>query len=573
MSDITSQWSTFHGDPAHTGYVIGSRLTTQTIAHLKPLYTREIGGAILSVPAIANGSIYVGTANGTMVACSALANGGSFHRIDLPTGEIQASYFWQTARHEGDTHGFTGMGCTPAIVDGLVYFTAFDGKMRCLDAETLELVWTTDLRCADPEKNQPITNTLGTADPNNPQAEGWGSPLVVNGRLYVGLGEGENPDLFSFVYCLCAKTGIVLWLFCTNQFVPGIPNQPNVLPKEVVGGRLPEMFSLAPQTPASRGSSVWSSIAFDEGLDCIFCTTGNPTPDVPLGQAPPYSYGILALDAQTGEENGFFQAPPESNYRPSDIDVDFGGSPVVFHQGNRTVVAAACKNGSIFLVDAATMTCLNWRQMLPYHNDGSQVVRVDPHGPDTGTDPDPPLTNAGSNATPAENLYGSYSTPAVHPELGRLFIGIGGNNYHFIGPGIDSESTPFMRVLDWVTLEDAWKLDESDPRKYVKPTPPMYETAGESGLSSPAVVNDLVFCSTSKIALYAFDAKDGTPLFSDDLGSQTLGFSGGYGYCLGPAISGDYVVAGGLVMGRDGGVLRVFGLNGDNLDGNNNGGD
>ena len=90
---------------------------------------------------------------------------------------------------------------------------------------------------------------------------------------------------------------------------------------------------------------------------------------------------------------------------------------------------------------------------------------------------------------------------------------------------------------------------------------PMYETAGESGLSSPAVVNDLVFCSTSKIALYAFDAEDGTLRFSDDFGAQTGGFNGGYGYCLGPAISGDFVVVGGLVMGRDGGVLRVFRLN------------
>ena len=43
---------------------------------------------------------------------------------------------------------------------------------------------------------------------------------------------------------------------------------------------------------------------------------------------------------------------------------------------------------------------------------------------------------------------------------------------------------------------------------------------------------------------------------------QTGGFSGGYGYCLGPAVCGDHVVAGGLIYGRDGGVLKIYGFPG-----------
>ena len=74
------------------------------------------------------------------------------------------------------------------------------------------------------------------------------------------------------------------------------------------------------------------------------------------------------------------------------------------------------------------------------------------------------------------------------------------------------------------------------------------------------VVNDLVFFATSKIALYGFDAYSGKMLWQDQLGEQTGGLNGGYGYCLGPALSGDYLVAGGLVFGRAGGVLRIYGL-------------
>ena len=61
--------------------------------------------------------------------------------------------------------------------------------------------------------------------------------------------------------------------------------------------------------------------------------------------------------------------------------------------------------------------------------------------------------------------------------------------------------------------------------------------AGESGLSVPAVVNDVVLMATSRVALYAFRAGDGRLLWSDTehFGPQTGGMSGGYGYCMGPA--------------------------------------
>ena len=49
-------------------------------------------------------------------------------------------------------------------------------------------------------------------------------------------------------------------------------------------------------------------------------------------------------------------------------------------------------------------------------------------------------------------------------------------------------------------------------------------------------------------------------LWEDQLGEQTGGFNGGYGYCLGPAVAGDFVVAGALVFGKRGGVLRIYSL-------------
>lgn len=552
-----SNWWMFHGNPAHTGLVTGCPINSGNARKLKLRHDVPLAGPVLSVPAVVDGYVYVGLANSHELPG---ANGGQFLKINAAKGKIERKFDWEIQPQEGDTHGFMGMGCTPAVANGKVYFSAFNGKLYCLDQNSLKPVWITDLRHSDLSHNQPVSNTL-LWNAGDPPAAGWSSPLVVNGNVYVGMGEGENPALFGFVYCLDAETGNAKWIYCTCQFSQNVPNQPNVLPPSVLAAVPPAPFSVGPVNPAVRGCSVWSSIAYDQSLNRIYCATGNPSPDSVL-PTNGFSNGILSLDATTGEYKSFFQAPPESSYRATDNDVDFGGSPIVFTHKERRIVAAGCKNGGFFLLDADSLKLLMPpRQLLPYYNNGQQIPTVDPHVEPANNQLDPRVPNKKSDEIDQENYSGTYSTPALHPELGRLFIGVGGNNYHNVAAGIDFTTTPFLRALDWNTLADAWPMDNNDPRRYLHARPPMYTTPGESGLSSPAVVNDVVFCSTSKVAVYALDAKTGKMLWQDQLGEQTGGMNGGYGYCIGPAVAGKYVVAGALVFGhKTGGVLRIYSL-------------
>src|SRR2546425_8304633 len=63
-AQIAEGWWMYHGDQAHTGYVSGSNIKSDTVAKsLQTLYTIPIGGPILSVPAIVDGFAYVGVAN------------------------------------------------------------------------------------------------------------------------------------------------------------------------------------------------------------------------------------------------------------------------------------------------------------------------------------------------------------------------------------------------------------------------------------------------------------------------------------------------------------------------------
>lgn len=555
VSSPVSDWWMYHGDPAHSGLATGSSITSANVGTgLKTLHDVELDGPILSTPAVAGGFVYVGTANSHEAVGS---NGGSFYKVELATGDIAAVFHWDIPAQERDTHGFCGMGCTPCVTGGRVYWSAFNGKLYCLDQSTLELVWVTDLRYADELHKQPVTNDLG-AEQGLPPAAGWSSPVVVNGRLYVGMGEGENPFLYGFVYCLDAATGDVVWIFCTCQFQANVSNQPNQLPAEVVSGPAPPGYTVFNGTPVTTGCSVWAGIAYDAGLNRLYCSTGNPQPDSELPSLGT-SNGLLVLDADTGAFVGFVQFPPQSSYRVTDVDVDVGGAPTLFtdSQGKRRV-GLGCKNGSYMVLDAETLAPLALRQMLPFYNDGGQIATVDPHSNDPSLNPRVP--NEVSNATQGENYSGTYSTAAVHPGTGRLFIGLGGNNYHALAPGIDTETTPFLRALNQDDLADAWPLDDNDPPRYAKARPPLYTNATESGLAVPAVVNDVVFMATTMISVYAFAVADGTLLWQDQIGAETGGYNGGYGYCMGPAVAGDYVVAGALVYGRTGGLLRIYKL-------------
>jgi outer membrane protein assembly factor BamB len=561
----------YHGDPAHSGFVgSGSAINAAALSGGKfgVLHTLNVGGSILSVPAVCDGFIYVGLANSRDVAAEM---GGSLLKISLQSGVTAAKYSWKIALNERDTHGFCGMGSTPTVVgdsaSGKVYFVGFNAKLYCLNAADLSLLWVTDLRNSDLAHNQPVQSFNPGTDINNepPPAAGWSAPLVVNGRVYLGIGEGENPDLPSFVFCLDALTGNVIWIFCTNQFVSGQPNQPNQLPAQVVAGAtLPPGFTVFSGEPVTLGCSVWGCIAYDAKLNRLFCPTGNGVPDGTL-PTPGWSNGLLTLDATSGAFKAFHQIPPESNYRDSDIDVDVGASPTLFDLGSRRVVGVGCKNGSFHVMDADTLAPIKWRQLLPTFNDGTQIPTVDPHPSDAQANAsvqNPRIANRQSDADQGENYSGIYSTAAIDPASRKIFVGIGGNNYHSVAAGIDTENTPFIRALDYDTLDDAWPVDNGNPKRYTKARPPLYTNVTESGLSSPAVVNDVVFMATTFVSLYAFSVADGTMLFEDRLGQQTGGFNGGYGYCMGPAVCGNYVVAGALVFGGDGGVLRIYGITG-----------
>jgi outer membrane protein assembly factor BamB len=292
--------------------------------------------------------------------------------------------------------------------------------------------------------------------------------------------------------------------------------------------------------PEETGSSPWSSFGYDAALNRVYVGTGNSEYAGGLGSAvlpdQRYGSGMIALDATTGAFKGFHVGAPDDSYHANDTDVDVPGSPVVFVRGGQRVVCYGSKNGSVFLLDANTMQVLGGgaqrRQLLAREggsghpgNRGNAIPAV-----------------ATSGASIAENKWGVMATPAIHTGLGKIFVGLGG----YMGAR-GGTITPFIRALDWNTLDDAWPtvVAPGNVTKYSLAQPPVYSHDNEAALSSPAVVNDVVFVSTtdpanSRMRLYALDAETGLCLWA----SPIVAGGGWPNYALGPAISGEYVVAG-----------------------------
>jgi outer membrane protein assembly factor BamB len=501
----------YHGNAQHSGGVADSDLDLRSLASIEALPPVSLpNGTALGVPALVDGSAYLGT-------CSFTSNETvAFYRINLASGAIEAQHDVAAPPSPRNKNGQpapwpwgTGCASTPAVVDGRVYGTLLEGQVLCLDATTLMPVWSTNLVHLDPAHAQYVEQGFVLASI-------WTSPLIVKNRVYVACGRGD-PDTthdedagYCFIYCLDAATGNVLWLYCTNQESPGDPNLPNQIPPSLRVGGIQPPFTYMAGDPRTKGADCWSSLAYDALVNRVFVGTGNPDPDAPL-PTPGYSNGVLSLDADTGEFAGFFPPAPTDSYRPTDTDVDMAGSPTLYNlPGGPRVLAIGGKTGSVFVLRVEDLGVVARRQTLPYQN---------------GNEPLPAIANGGGD-------YGIFSAPAVDFDNGRLFVGLGSPG------GFDWTSTPFVRALDWSTLADAWPTRVlGGIVKYDTEASPFYTSKSRSAVSSPLVANGVVLVTTRLPAIYGFDAATGACVWQDE---ENVG-----GAMLGPAVSGNFVVVAG----------------------------
>jgi outer membrane protein assembly factor BamB len=128
------------------------------------------GNAVLSSPAVVDGTVYVGSTDGKVYA------------LDAATGQVRWAYPTDGAIHS-----------SPAVADGAVYVGSNDDDIYAINAVTGRILWRQDLK-----------NKVAS------------SPAVAHGIVYVGSNDHD-------VYAFSAATGRVEWIRQTNGSVESSP--------------------------------------------------------------------------------------------------------------------------------------------------------------------------------------------------------------------------------------------------------------------------------------------------------------------------------------------------------------
>lgn len=180
----------FRGNLQHSGEYGGPGVPGLT----KIKWKFPTHGQVISSPAIAEGTAYVGSTDGILYA------------VDLETGAQK----WKFATHVRITS-------SPSVDNGSVYFESYDGNFYALNAADGQVKW----KFATAGERRFAGKHLHGSQPEgesmpDPFDFYLSSPAIWNGMVYFGSGDGN-------IYALNAANGTAKWKFATGNVVHASP--------------------------------------------------------------------------------------------------------------------------------------------------------------------------------------------------------------------------------------------------------------------------------------------------------------------------------------------------------------
>jgi outer membrane protein assembly factor BamB len=338
-------WRAFGAGVVHSFSVAAncSPITTTTVSTLVPAWVMHTPDSVTASPAIADGTAYVGSWDGT------------FYAIDVATGAVR----WTFAIR---SHARTAFGRIVSSATLEPYRDPASGRERqvvlfgggsslwALDAGTGKELATIDL---DP-RTPSLQHKQDSSD-NPPVAEVESSPAVatVDGvrRIYVGIDVHNDAHV--------GRTGLV-----AVRLVPGAK-----------GWRFEALWKYDAETDHTYtgrsgltiGSGegwgcggVWSSPAVDATANVVaFGTASCSYAAQAYAAHENYAESMVALHATTGRLLWHFRPAdelptPKARVADADRDADFGASPNIFTLNGRGVVGEGRKSGDYYVRDERT---------------------------------------------------------------------------------------------------------------------------------------------------------------------------------------------------------------------------
>jgi len=349
------------------------QISTANVADLRPAWTFSTGitEGHQAPPIVNDGVMFIATPGAQVIA------------LDARTGE----QLWRYRRQlPFDLMQFHPTNRGVALYGDRVFVATVDAFVVALDAHTGEVVWETAVE----DYRRGYYMTL--------------APLVVNGRVMVGVSGGEL-GIRGFVTALSTSDGAELWKSYT---IPA--------PGEFGNDTWPG------DSWQTGGAPVWLTGTYDPDLNMTFWGTGNPGPwigDQRNGDNL-YTNSVIALDAATGELEGYHQYHWNGSWDWDEVD-----APMVLTLERNGRLAKTLvhpgRNGYLWLLEPSERG-IGFVRAWPYVQQ-NVFTALDPRTGRPTYDPER-VPGTGRPATYCPSLSGGKNWPpaAYSPQTGFLYI-------------------------------------------------------------------------------------------------------------------------------------------------------
>ena len=510
-------WLTYSGTYSSQRHTALDQITIGNAndLELKWVFQAQSLQAFEATPLVVDGIMYLTEAPNTVVA------------LDAKGGRVFWTYQYNPREESRPCCGRLNRGL--GILGNTLFMATIDARLIAIDATTGKPIWFTEV--ADPTQGYALTV----------------APLVIKDKVIVGVAGGEY-GIRGFIAAYDAATGEEAWRFYT---IPG-PGEPGHETWE--GGGDAWMHG---------GASVWLTGSYDPDLNLTYWGIGNPGPDWNPEQRPGdnlYSDSVVALNADTGELDWYFQFTPNDDYDYDSVQipvlVDYpaqdGSTLKLMLWANRNAFFYVLNRESGQFISGDPFVFMNWAEGLD--DAGRPIETPQPPGTPTfpgvqgGTNWYSPSYNPNTRMfyVPSwENNASMFEAQEMEYQPGQVFLGGTPGNPRPGAPQLpnlqrgpindwtEAAGTGAVIAIDPATGDTKWKYEMTD--------------VTTSGILTTAT--DVLFTGNREGHFHALDSKDGSLIWRVALGGPIA---------MGPI---SYSVDGKqLVAASAGNSLFVFGL-------------